>query len=316
MLLHAPAILSFGMNYDEMLGFIRDFQHYRYTPGATGHGGNFVVDLADVEAIDLDAALVLVAEYHRGVADRPGYRPPIDDVGWPAWVRCLLEQLGFYELVKPSARSSDSLDDVAFDHRFVPFVTARDVQGVLVDGLIERLKAAAGATPKRIATYGALLEAIKNVKNHAYPQDAEPQLPTRVEQWWGAGAYVPEERTLAFAMYDQGVGIPATLPKRPIWEAIRRLCPPEFNDADVIGGAIELGRTSTGKLERGNGLWTICSLVRELPGSHVRILSGRGELSFASDGTYQKQLHAKPFCGTLIEWSLVLPLEGPVGVPS
>lgn len=315
-LIHAPSKLCFDENYDEMLGFIRDVQFLFYSRNYRSAKSLFVVDLSNVREVYLDAALVLSAEYHRGLISKPGYRPPIDDLDWPPRVRKLLEMLGFYKLVRSLSRSSDGQDDVPFEIKFVPFVHGFDVRGELVDELIEKLKDAAGATPKRIATYGALLEAIKNVRNHAYPQTAAPQLPPRVEAWWGAGAYYPRRGTLAFAMLDQGIGIPATLPARSIWDAVKRLCPPEFNDSDVIAGAIELGRTSTGLLERGNGLWTICRLVTELPGSHVRILSGRGELIYASDGSVDKKLHDNPFCGTLIEWSLVLPLETPSGAVS
>jgi len=314
-LVHAPSNFSFLDNHSESLGFIRDVQFVAHAPGGMQGHHTYVVDLSGVTSIGLDAALVLVAEYHRNLFNKPNYQPPIDDADWPAWLRCLLHELGFYKLVKASVRTGGDPQG-GFQVRFVPFVSASLVQGELIDDLIEQLKTAAGATPKRIATYGALLEAIKNVRNHAYPSDADLQLPPRVERWWGAGAYDPNERSLTFAMFDQGVGIPATLPKRQMWRDLLKLCPPEWTDADVIEGAIELGRTSTGRLERGNGLWTIVSLVRELPGSEVRILSGRGELTYRSDGTISKRLHANPFCGTLIEWSLILPAEAMSGAAS
>lgn len=314
LILFAPKILSFSKNHNEMLGFIRDYQWYVHVPLAASPHDNMVVDLATVEYIDLDAALVLVAEYHRACMKRRGYHPPIDDANWPQWVRALLESLGFYQLVQAAERTADPEILGSFPFTFVPFIAGSSVEGEAVNEIISRLSAAAGRTPRRIATYNALLEALKNVKIHAYPDDAPPQVAPIVPNWWTAGAFDPAERQLQFVVYDQGVGIPATLPRRSIWESIRMLCPLEFNDADLLQGALEWERSASGLRERGNGLWAICSLVEELPGSQVRILSGSGELTYFSDGSLAKKLHDKPFCGTLIEWSLILPSEGHAGV--
>lgn len=314
-IVYAPADLSFDANRDEMLGFIRAYHWHTYAPGGADGVGTVVADLAHVQRINLDAALVLVAEYHRAVLGRDGYRPPIDDAKWPRWVQLLLEELGFYTLVDASDRTADAGEpDLTFDLKFVPFISGFEVEGEAADVLIKALAAAAGRTTRRFATYNALVEAMKNVKIHAYPDEALPSLVPVAHRWWAAGAYSPADQTLEFSMYDQGVGIPATLPRRDIWQAVKEWCPPEFNDADVIQGAIELGRSASGLRERGNGLWTICRLVDELPGSQVRILSGRGELIYAGSDNMEKKLHDNPFCGTLIQWSLNLQSDVEAGV--
>ena len=192
----------------------------------------------------------------------------------------------------------------------VPFKAYDQVDGEYLDPLIEELKGIAGRAPKRIATYNALLEATKNVRNHAYPEDLfEARPDPSVGLWWAAGAYFRDADVLEFAVYDQGVGIASTLERKSFFEAVLTFCPPERTDADVIAGAIEMGRTSTGKLERGNGLWTICRLVEELPGSHVRLISGKGDVVYATGAKITKKRHANPFCGTLIHWTLALPKE-------
>lgn len=310
-------MFSFKENHDEVLGFIYGFQWHVSGPTNWNSKRLFAADLKNVAALGLDAALVLTAEYNRSCLKNPTFRPSIDDSEWAPETCCLLDGLGFYRFVDAKWRSGGGFDDVETPLRFVPFISGKQVVGEQVNDLIERLKTAAGTTPKRIATYGALVEAMKNVHNHAYPLNAPPQVMPMYRMWWAAGAYDPEDRTLQFAMYDQGVGIPATLPKQGFFEAIRKRCPPEFNDADVIAGGIEYGRTSTELHERGNGLWTICKLVEELEGSSVRILSGRGEVTYSSHGDVKKKLHGKAFCGTLVEWSLILPLETQsVGNPS
>ncbi|HEY5411967.1 MAG TPA: hypothetical protein VIJ94_14690 [Caulobacteraceae bacterium] len=224
--------------------------------------------------------------------------------------------LGFYDLVEATARP-DELPD-AGPVKFVKFLSEELVQGRIADRLLDSLSDTAGRDPQRVYAYAALMEAINNVRNHAYPDDRIPSVFPAVPRWWAAGSYDTRTQTLQFVVYDQGVGIPATLPKRPFFQAVRRFCPPEFNDADVIAGAIRYGRSrflsqrQSGRAEadgegRGNGLWAICKMIPELTGSSVRILSGHGEVTYSGKREVAKKVHDAPFCGTLIEWTLKLP---------
>ncbi len=314
LLLKAPSVLSLEGNYDECLGFLYDYRWRRFVHNDTGPGRprTLVLDMSAVEQMYLDAALVLVAEYHGSNLGSPDFRPIIDDANWPAGVRQSLEMLGFYELVRAQARTSEEDIRPSLAAQFVPFASDTVVDGAQVDPVIERLKQIAGGTPKRVALYGALMEAVANVKGHAYPDDMPARVePVSKDRWWAAGAYFPQSETLEYAVFDQGVGIANTLPKKPLWEIISRICPPEFDDADVIIGGIKYGRTSTGRAERGNGLWKICQLVRDVPSSSVRILSGRGEVTYFGRGKPIKKVNRNPFPGTLIHWTLSLPAENP-----
>ena len=307
----APERLSVTGNYAETLGFIYE-QRYRYyvenEPVGGGRSRLGVVDLEKVREVDLGGMTALVAEYQRVIKRNNEFRPYINDGHWDEGIRALLSDFGFYELVRAlnPPKPGGGWSDMAC----VPFKAYDKVDGEQVDPLIDELAGIAGRAPKRIATYNALMEATKNVKNHAYPHDLfEARPDPAVGLWWAAGAYFREEDELEFVVYDQGVGIAKTLKRKPLFESVRTLCPPELTDADVMRGAIELGRTSTGKLERGNGLWTICRLVEELPGSQVRLISGRGDVAFHADGAVTKKLNANPFCGTLIHWKLALPKD-------
>jgi hypothetical protein len=313
-LLIAPKVLSFEDNYNECLGFIYDYRWRRFVHNDCGPGRprTLVLDLSKVRSVYLDAALVLVAEYHRSNLSQPDFTPLIDDAGWQPAVRQSFEMLGFYELVRARARTAPHIEPVALSAKFLPFVSHDTVNGEILYPIIEKMKEVAGHTPKRVETYGALMEAVANARGHAYPDDMSPRVePIVRHQWWAAGAYFPDLQRLEYAVLDQGVGIGETLPRKPLWDFIRTKCPPEFNDADVIVGGIKYGRTSTGRAERGNGLWKICRLVRELPGSSVRILSGYGEVTYSGRGKPTKKVNANPFCGTLIHWSLSLPTDNP-----
>lgn len=304
----APAVLSLGDNYDEVLGFLYEYRWQLFAKNRQQRKA-LSVSLAEVREIGLDAALVLTAEYHRLWLRRPTReRPFINDLDWPEGIRAVMSALGLYDLVQASGRSSsDEIDLSAAPYRFVPFHSGKMVDGKNAVSLIDSLTAAAGSAPRRIQIYNSLIEAMKNVRNHAYPEGRPPQIEPRVERWWAAGAYDPASHTLAFAVYDQGVGIPSTLPRQTFAESIFALCPPERTDADIIAGGIEFGRTSTGLAHRGNGLWTICEVAKALPSSQVRILSGRGEVTYSADGSVRKSSVKNAFCGTLIQWNLHMP---------
>ena len=315
-LIMAPNLLSVTTNYRETVGFIYEQRHRYYVNNAPVGGGRprlAVVDLEKVQTVDLGGMTALVAEYQRQIRENHEFRPYINDGHWDPYIRSLLSDFGFYTLVR--ALNEPNPGQGWSDMACVPFKAYDLVDGEQVDPLIDELKAIAGRAPKRIATYNALMEATKNVKNHAYPEDLFEERPDPpAGLWWAAGAYFRHDDVLEFVVYDQGVGIAQTLKRRSFWESIVQRCPPEFNDADVIAGAIDLGRTSTGKLERGNGLWTICRLVEELPGSQVRLISGRGDVVYASDGTVTKKPNDNPFCGTLIHWKLALSKDPEVEV--
>jgi len=310
--MEAPSDLWLSAAHNEVLGFIYHYRLISYRRQASGlrRRRTMIADLAGVKNLGLDAALMLTAEYHRNcIMWSKERRPFIVDQTWPRPIRDVFRSLGLYNLVDAAAPAD--LDDAAepIDLKLVPFVSGEKVEGEIADQLIRQLSDVAGATPARVKVYAGLLEAIKNVRNHAYPADAPPRIDPVLNRWWGAGAYIPSKRQLQFAVYDQGVGIPATLPKKSFWEAILQMTKPERTDADVIEGAIEYGRSQTELEERGNGLWTICDVVRELKGSSVRIVSGRGEVIWSLGRPVSKKNFVNPFCGTLIEWTLVLPPE-------
>lgn len=315
-MLMVPAVMSTQHARDQFLSLIYSYRLRTYgTAPRDRRRQRLVVDLRDVDFLGLDAALVLTAEYHRHLVLSPQFRPIIDDREWPPHVRAQLRALGFYELVRawkvtaiaPALRR-DTL-------RFVPFHAGVKVDGTEAKRLIESLKDAAGQEPEREYIYTALVEAIKNVKQHAYSSGDPVGLPS-VGRWWVGGAYDPEMNRLQVVTYDQGVGIPTTLKKRSFFEMVTGHGPQERNDADLIEGAVKYSRSRMQADQdgvgfdaegRGNGLWAICHFIKELDGSSVRIVSGRGEVIVSGEHDVVKQHHDNPFCGTLIEWNLQMP---------
>ncbi len=322
----SPSILSVHTAREDFLGLIYNHRWLTFVenPGVSRPFSAIVIDLEETRELTLDAALVLTSEYHSAClssnSKTSSYRPMIDDRGWQPNVRSLLKTLGFYELVDAGGRTSDISDPQIGSLRFVPFVSEEEVTGQRADELLEALRNAAGQAPKREEAYSALVEAIGNVRGHAYPADAPPVIGPVCHRWWAAGAYDPILGVLQFAVYDRGVGIACTLPKQPFFSSILRLTAPERTDADVIAGAIRYGRSrhATERRKgnripqgRGNGLWTICQIVEELEGSYVRITSGRGSVEYHGKRDVRKKKYSNTFCGTLVEWTLKLPPEPP-----
>lgn len=307
--IHAPETFSIeGAHRDTFLGTLYAQRWETYVaPTLEKHGRHTIMlDLADVKTLTLDAALVVTAEYWRNLRRR-NIRPHINDSGWSPNVRALLHQLGFYKFVDASGwDNSQELESL--DLQFVPFQTGRRVDGTFANQIINALEAAAGRAPKRQIVYGGLVEAMMNVHNHAYKIHRD-EVFRREPNWWLAGAYDAGTQTLEFVAYDQGSGIPASIPRDPTYFGLIRRLIKGPEEADLIEAAIELGRSSTDRPERGNGMWTICRVAEELDGSTVRILSGRGEVVYSPGSGLTKKDHRNPFCGTLIQWKLQLPSE-------
>ena len=144
-----------------------------------------------------------------------------------------------------------------------------------------------------------------NVVHHAYPDGADYLYPTIENQWWMSGSVNHNKDCLTAIFFDQGVGIPATLPATYAIEKIS-----EFlanlglmdTDAARIKAAINLGRTSTDRPNRGRGLLNIRQFIAQSERGKLRILSGKGEYIFNSDGTEELKTHKQSIGGTLIQW--------------
>jgi hypothetical protein len=305
----APRTFCLDRNYAEFLGYIYAirWEFFKKRLGNVRRKKIWVVDLKDVRQMSLDAALVLVAEYNRFILYSQNANVHIDDKDWPSDIVAAFEELGFYQLIGARSRSRLQVSaNVASDRKWVRFRSEEDSEGKRADELVRDLEGIAGSAPDRFLVYEALVEAINNCKGHAYP-DQPMKLEPVERRWWSAGAFDVSDNTLNIVVYDQGVGIPKTLRKRPFIEAILKLCPPEQTDADVIAGAVEFGRSSVEASERGNGLARMFELVKELPKSYMRIVSGRGKVTFKASGKINREILSNPFTGTLICWSLKLP---------
>jgi len=115
--------------------------------------------------------------------------------------------------------------------------------------------------------------------------------------------------SLRFFVFDQGAGIPYTLPTATVWEQLRAKLAQATgdripNDSLMLKSALEVGRTRTGLDHRGLGLKRMSDVVTGADNGYLRILSGKGEIIYSADEKIETRDHDSHIGGTLIEWSM------------
>ena len=265
------------------------------------------IDFRQIRHLSPSAALVLAAELHRWNILRPGSQlRTIDIEEWDTEIRRLLEDMGFFDLLHvrlPAATEAGSEDET----RYVKFRSGRKADGEAISRLrTDDLEPIVGAMPRRQHLYAAVTEAMTNVVQHAYPEGANPP---NCARWWLSASRNAATAQVSIMIYDQGVGIPETLPRK-FAERVRALA--RSDHARMIAAAHELMRTSTDEPHRGHGLERDIRgylKVLDCPATY-RVMSLKGEYVYErsanGDGNSDLKSHSKPLNGTLIEWRLTL----------
>ena len=186
--------------------------------------------------------------------------------------------------------------------RYVQFRSGSRVDGEAIEKLREYDLGPAVNVPNRKLLFAAVTEAMTNVVHHAYPHKHHEQ----IREWWLAAAYDAELRVLVILIYDQGDGIPSTLPRKGV-EYFQDMLPK--SDGLRIKAAHELSRSTSGESYRGHGLKRdIQEYVKAFKGRGTyRVISGRGEyvLETGTDRSIPEiRSKKRRLRGTLIEWRL------------
>jgi len=273
------------------------------------------VDLDSINNIDLEGALLLTAEIDR-IRLIYNIKPYMDDANWNANVRAMLHGLGLYGVVN-AARYADAppIDDIGgaleeLGIKIVPFISCDVADPTKALELREALwRHCAASDAAQFAVYDGLVEAFTNAVEHAYRSDVEGDGLPSVRRWWAGGLIDQKRGDLLLVVYDQGVGIPKTLLRRPQWHWIAGKLR-ERDDASIICGALEYGRSGTAARVgldadadgRGNGLWRMCEMTEAFPYADVRFISLKGDVSYAKGSEPERATLRTRFCGTMIRW--------------
>lgn len=270
------------------------------------------IDFREIKTISPSAALVLVAELDRWnheplMRNRNAKLGTIDVDEWDSTVRSLLADMGFFDLLQVSNPLTNLVpDDPSSRVSFVKFRTGEKVDGKAIEELRRTNLAPFVGVPNKHQLYAAVTEAMTNVVHHAYPHSPPPR-----PNWWLSASHDVKNGEVVIMIYDQGAGIPETLP-RNFAEQLRRLIPENLSKdhARMIQAAHEIRRSDTRQDHRGQGLGRdIRQYVETLNcSSRYRVLSLQGEYIVekpaAGPSTDFLKNHGRSLYGTLIEWKL------------
>lgn len=294
-----PEKLDFEENYEVVVS------HFQTLRSANKQSRLKSLGFDKIRYISPSAALVLASEVDRWNQRTGGRLKPLLD-SWHEDVKRLLCQMGYFELLHLPAPMAPA---ASASTTFLPFKRGdlgdRNA-GLLAKQLRIEIEAVLGFAIKRHFLFEGLSEAITNVGQHAYP-DASC---VAAKQWWVSASHDKKDRTLCVMFYDQGVGIPITLPSSQFFERFKTF----FNswvDSQKIEAAMQIGRSSSKAAERGKGLQNLIEFAKWYDEGQLSIYSLRGMFRLTSkrDGAShivktERRDHENSIGGTLIEWAV------------
>lgn len=306
-----PSVFSFSANYDATIMFLQEFKKAVFATDAVGKPAPFFLDLSTMKSISVAGALVLGAETHRWRRHRRSRLKASNIRDWHPKVRRVLASLGFFKMLRMKVPKRLVADELGHEITVLPMVSSTELDARLLHMTLERLNTVAEILDQDPLIYGALVEAAYNAKLHAYPDDFEYEYVPTIKGWWATASWSPEAGVVKFLVYDQGVGIPATLPRWQGWEQLRAWLATNLGPvavglkdaSNLIAAAIEMDRTSLDG-GHGKGLQDVIAVVETTARSSVRILSGTGSVIYRCGGHIEKQDHSLHIGGTLIEWRI------------
>lgn len=304
-----PQNFSFVSNYEETLGFILDYRRLFFEKKphkfSDGFRRRVYADFAKITSIDAGAGLVLSAEIDRYVKSRP-LKSEVHDHLWHEDVRAFFHEVGLFDLLGIDPRTIKTANPHGSDRKTLPLRSGLIKNGVIARDIRDQIETLSGKqVAARPMAYTAIAEALANV-GHAYPHwfRSWPWKPSR--KWWASGFWDPSRNIVGLQLYDQGAGIPATLPRQQHWPRLLHLLDRERRDSGLIEAGLGYGRTSTGQPGRGKGLAEMADWIETTGSGFLRILSGTGEVTYRPGGKVDRRDVNAPFCGTLIEWEVAL----------
>lgn len=292
--LKMPKILSLDKNYNETAEIFEKIHKIVFSDGRS-----VALDFSECEEVTPESCVVLAAEIDRCLRIKPksitGNYPKAENVYF------ILQTLGFFRLLKIKADRNYTVPEVFI----VPLVSGKEGKIELLNGMSElfvelpaykELGMAFGGRVERVLT-----EAMTNTLEHAYPAEFK-QKTDCVSRWWRAG--FKTKQAITMVLYDQGAGIPNTLPA--YWhETIKSFFKGNTSpsDGEMIKLAMKVRRSSTKQEQRGKGLPEIKNLIDIIGSGMLKVHSYRGIYLYRSEAGETHTSEEVPLHGTLIIWT-------------
>ena len=311
LILNLPVRLDFSANYEQTTIYVTAIRKLaRRGPFSRKAYKLKSVNFEKLKSISTSAALVLTAELSRW-QDNLGKKLVPRTKTWEPKIYSLLASLGFFDLFEttPEKPSSNSVPEL----NFVRYIKGKASETSKARQLRKSLSEVIGDNiDKWTFLRGGLDEAITNVSHHAYPRSLK--LPNRDKNWYLTGSFNSDTSELKIAFYDQGIGIPKSLPASEVWEKIIKFLA-NVSDSDrklhktLLRAAVKLDRTSTEANDRGKGLQDLLTFIQQRGSGYLSIISLKGLYKYTM---YEGAEKEKSFSfknelpGTLIIWSATL----------
>lgn len=312
--LYLPEEMNFFEGYESTVLHISAIRKLAITTGLPRKAYKLVsVNFDNLKKISTSAALVLTAELSKwDDAVRQKLRPSVDN--WDQGILKQFTDLGFFDLFhNNSIEQSQGQTSEASKIRLVRYIKGRCGDSAKTRVLKNEIADIVGDTvSKWTFLHSGLTEAITNVSHHAYPD--EYGFSERDRNWYLTGSFNDDSKELKIVFYDQGIGIPKSLPESDVWEKILKYLSgfavaERKKDEVLLRAAVVLDRTSTLETDRGKGLQDLLEFIRQSKGGYLSILSLKGLFKFSMHNGKEKiksEHFDNSICGTLIIWSVTL----------
>lgn len=304
-ILKAPSVMCLRKNYEDVASFFNKFREQALT---WKQSRQLCIDFEPIQTLSPDCALLLAAELDRWRRKRKIKLTPWKPNRWNPNVSKRFKEMGLFELLHISKSQKNYYNKDS--RRFFKFITGNTSNGALADQLMVNMMPVIGSDYNESKLYIALSEAMTNVVQHAYPDDADFKYEVFKNQWWMSGSFDKETGDLIVLFFDQGVGIPATLPKQFFFGELLKIFKLNMtiisgDDATLINAALEYGRTKSKLPHRGKGLQQLIDFASYSDNGILRIISGKGEIIKNGKNAQIDSVginHQRSIGGTFIEW--------------
>lgn len=271
------------------------------------------VKFDNLKTVSTSASLVLTAELSKwDDAIRNNLKPEINN--WTPDILVNFNELGFFDLFKHKPSNINQFEcNASHNRRIVKYTKGRCGDNEQTRVLKENITHIIGDEIKKwMFLHSGLSEAIVNVSHHAYPK--KYGYSEIDKNWYYTASYNTFKKELKVVFYDQGIGIPKSLPASDFWEKILEFLSilpiaERKKDEVLLKAAVELDRTRTEDSDRGKGLQDLMEFIRQRGEGYLSILSLKGlfKLEITNGRESIKSEHFDyPVCGTLIIWCVTV----------
>lgn len=266
-----------------------------------------------LKSISTSASLVLTAEISKwDDAIRNRLKPDITN--WNPDILVNFHELGFFDLFQNKPKNIDHIEiNATHNRRIVKYIKGRcgdDQKTRILKANITEI--VGDEINKWLFLHSGLSEAIVNVSHHAYPK--KHGYSEMNKNWYLTASFNAYKKELKVVFYDQGIGIPKSLPASDLWEkalVFLSIFPiaERKKDEVLLKAAVELDRTRTEESDRGKGLPDLMEFIRQRRDGYLSILSLKGLFKLEiKDGveSIKSEHFEHPVTGTLIIWSVIV----------